>query len=329
MANHSIPLVTFALARPFATELKELGINSDVILWKVGLEPEALHNGDVFIAAQNWYDFTNISAQAADDPHLGYFIGANHALEELPKLKVLKLQMATLGELLTALVIDVKRFSTIAVYKLETDGESAQLSTQRSFVPTEPPGQIDGYFAGFMVRILSLCSGNLWRPQDLHITVCDPTAIPPAIVRDCNVVEGGLGGASFRFPATWLVQRTDGLSRQSLSQDRQVRTDFIDSFRAMLDLHIDRQGLSIARFAKLTGQSHHSLKRRLRSAGTTYRNELDARRAHTARLLLQSSEQSLATIGAKVGYPDPPSFVRAFKRWTSMTPNEFRRKVGR
>ena len=329
MSNQSIPLVTFALTRPFVRELEKRGIDCDTLLRQVSLEPKSLQNNDVFIAAQSWYDFANLAAETAGDAHLGYFIGAHHAVEELPNLKVLQLQMATLGELLTTLVIDVRRFSTIADYKLETDGEVARLITKRTFVPAAPPVQIDGYFAGFMVRILSLCSGSLWQPEAITVTVCDPSALPADTRRDCKVIQGGLEGAAFCFPATWLVQRSDGSPRQSLLEPGLVGIDFIDSFHALLDLHLDRQGLSIARFAALTGQSHHTLKRRLQNAGTTYLSELDARRARTARFLLVSSERPLDEIGAKVGYPDPPSFVRAFKRWTAMTPNEYRKSVKR
>ncbi len=325
MAVGSIPLVSFALARPFVRELELRGIDSEHVLRQVGLDAGSLVNDDLFIAAQTWYDFANLAGEAANDPQFGFHIGANHAVQDLPNLKILKLQMATLGELLTALVIDVKRFSTIANYTLETDGETAQLTTQRLFVPTEPPSQIDGYFAGFMVRILSLCSGNLWKPKNLTITVCDPSAISSNTMRDCNVRKGNSEGAAFGFPATWLVCRTDGLPGQSLVPSQLARSDFIESFRLLLDMHIDRQGLSLSRFAALSGQSPHVLKRRRHEYGSSYRKELDARRARAARFLLQSSDKSSASIGAKVGYPDPPSFARAFKRWTSMTPSEFRK----
>ena len=326
MPKPPLPMVTFALARPFASELERRNLDYKPLLRQVGLEPSNLFDDDVFIGAQSWYDFASLAAQKANNTELGYQIGANHAVDTLPNLKVLELPMATLGELLTALVIDVQRFSTIAKYRLETDGARARLSTERSFLPARPPSQIDGYFAGFMVRILSMCSGDRWQPDALSFRVCDVAAIPERIRADCRVGVGELSGASFEFPAVWLLHRTDGMSRQNNLSEERASDEFIDSFRALLDLNLSHQSLSLARFAKLTSQSEHVLKRRLRAAGTTYQTELDKRRASLARLLLQSTNENVAQIGERLGYPDPPSFNRAFKRWTSQSPLVFRRE---
>ena len=255
MESASIPIVTYALARPFAQALEARNIAVEPVLFSVGLDPNKLMEDETFIAAQNWYDFAEAVADALKDPHVGYSIGAGAALETLPNLRVLELQHATLGELLTALVIDVRRFSTIAGYTLSTDGVQASLATQRRFQPTAPPGQIDGYFAGFMVRILTLCTGTRWVPADLEISVCTPAAIPPEIHRDCRVLKTGVQGAEFRFPASWMLQRTDGVVRQIGLDGTRASGSFLDAFRAMLDLHLDRQGLTLSAFAALTGQS--------------------------------------------------------------------------
>lgn len=325
MNRASIPIVTYALARPFAQALERQHHPVEPVIQSVGLDPEMRMDDDVFIAAQNWYDFADAAAAALSDPCLGYSIGSEAALDTLPNLQVLELANATLGELLTALVIDVQRFSTIARYSLSTDGIHASLTTQRTFRPRTPPAQIDGYFAGFMVRILTLCTGNRWTPSDFEIRVCDPTALPVQVQKTCQVMRIGTEGASFRFPAQWMLLRTDGVVRQARLTEIRANVDFVDTFRTMLDLHLDRQGLSLALFASLTGQSKATLKRRLHSHGTTYQTELDKRRAARAAFLLQATSMPTAEIGARVGYPDPPSFSRAFRRWMSATPAQFRR----
>lgn len=327
MQPTTIPIVTFVLARPFARELVRANQSLEKVLLSVDLDPEKQMEDDVFIPAQKWYDFADAVARQMKDEHLGYRIGAGAALETLPNLKVLELPHATLGELLTALVIDVHRFSTIATYVLSTDGVHAKLETTRTFKPCSPPSQIDGYFAGFMVRILSLCAGPRWAPQELEISVCDTSAIPAEVQNSCHVRTGGLEGASFRFPAQWMLQRTDGVVRQTMPAGSETTHSFLDAFRAMLDLHLDRQGLSLAVFSALNGQSASTLKRRLNSHGTTYQIELDQRRSTRAIFLLQATTLPAAEIGHKVGYPDPPSFGRAFKRWTGVTPAQYRKSI--
>lgn len=328
MKGSSIPVVAYAMARPFAQALETQNIPVEPVLRSVGLETGSLMEEDVLIAAQNWYDLSDAVAKILKQPCLGYKIGSEAALDTLPNLRVLELPHATLGELLTALVIDVQRFSTIARYSLCTDGTHATLKTQRTFTPRTPPAQIDGYFAGFMVRILGLCSGDRWSLSELDIGVCSPSSLPKEVRKACQVRKVGLEGASFRFPARWMLQRTDGVARQARLSESKASSAFVDTLRAMLDLHLDRQGLSLAEFTALTGQSKATLKRQLQSYGTTYQSELDKRRASRAAFLLQTTDMTTGDIGAKVGYPDPPSFNRAFKRWMSVTPGQFRKARG-
>lgn len=126
------------------------------------------------------------------------------------------------------------------------------------------------------------------------------------------------------FPARWLLQRTDGVLRQSGLRTEGLGNSFLDEFGAMLELHLDTQQLTLERFSALTNQSVSTLKRRLQRSGTTYQRELDKRRSSRAKLLLQGTGQTIAQVGDAVGYPDPPSFTRVFKRWASQTPLDFR-----
>ena len=56
-------MVTFALARPFASELERRNLDYKPLLRQVGLEPSNLFDDDVFIGAQSWYDFASLAAQ--------------------------------------------------------------------------------------------------------------------------------------------------------------------------------------------------------------------------------------------------------------------------
>ena len=53
---------------------------------------------------------------------------------------------------------------------------------------------------------------------------------------------------------------------------------------------------------------------------------MEARRDR-AIYLLRQSDLSIAEIAYLVGFESPPSFFRAFARWTGQTPGDFRRDV--
>ncbi len=70
--------------------------------------------------------------------------------------------------------------------------------------------------------------------------------------------------------------------------------------------------------------SPRTLIRRLRSAGTTYQEVIDDIQYQRARNLLADDGFRVADVGAELGFRDPASFGRSFKRWSGMTPGAWR-----
>lgn len=81
---------------------------------------------------------------------------------------------------------------------------------------------------------------------------------------------------------------------------------------------------SLERVAKHLAMSERSLQRRLKEAGTTFAALLESRRAAAARKYLAAGDFSVHEVGHLLGFSGPSSFSRAFKRWTGMTPGQYR-----
>jgi AraC-like DNA-binding protein len=95
-----------------------------------------------------------------------------------------------------------------------------------------------------------------------------------------------------------------------------------------------------ARLAKATGlmptlevvaQAEHvskrTLMRHLAGEGQTYQGLLDEVRFERACWLLQQSDVTVETVANQLGYEDASNFGRTFKRWSGLTPSEFRRQL--
>jgi AraC-like DNA-binding protein len=91
--------------------------------------------------------------------------------------------------------------------------------------------------------------------------------------------------------------------------------------------------LSVARRRKLPdldaiagtlGVSERALRRRLTAAGTSFRALADGVLAPLAKQYLHGTTLSVAAVAERLGYSEPGSFVRAFRRWTGTTPDAFR-----
>ena len=70
--------------------------------------------------------------------------------------------------------------------------------------------------------------------------------------------------------------------------------------------------------------SERTLRRRLVAQNASYRDLRDEARYERARDLLINSELSISEVAQALGYADPRSFRRAFKRWSGELPTAFR-----
>lgn len=81
--------------------------------------------------------------------------------------------------------------------------------------------------------------------------------------------------------------------------------------------------------ARELGMSERTLRRRLADEGTSHRRLLEEARREVAIRLLGEQRLSIDEVAYHLGYAQPSSFQRAFKRWTGMPPATFRVRCGR
>jgi AraC-like DNA-binding protein len=76
--------------------------------------------------------------------------------------------------------------------------------------------------------------------------------------------------------------------------------------------------------ARRLGMSVRSLRRRLDEEGASFRDLLDAARRDAAYWMLRDPDVTIQAASFQLGFASPSVFHRAFKRWTGMTPAQFR-----
>jgi len=104
------------------------------------------------------------------------------------------------------------------------------------------------------------------------------------------------------------------LSRQS---------SFIDEVRQII---LARPGYfpDIDYLAEKLGTSTRTLRRRLKEEGSSYQTLLNEIRYNLAKEYLSTTMISLEEITELLGYSDPGNFSHAFKRWSGVSPRQWR-----
>jgi len=76
--------------------------------------------------------------------------------------------------------------------------------------------------------------------------------------------------------------------------------------------------------AKQLHLSTRTLRRRLKEEGTSYNQVVDSTKKSIALDLVENSTLSVSLVAESLGYFETTNFNRAFKRWTGMSPTEYR-----
>ena len=102
---------------------------------------------------------------------------------------------------------------------------------------------------------------------------------------------------------------------------------FSESVQRLMQTTLAFDQVDARSLASMFGMHVRTYHRRLQLEGKSHQELLDQTRTILARNLLEYSSKDIAEISELLGYSEPRSFIRAFKRWSDMTPARWRRKL--
>jgi len=121
------------------------------------------------------------------------------------------------------------------------------------------------------------------------------------------------------------------LDRQadSILAEREGPNDFAASARRAIARALRDGDPTVERAAESLHMSTRTFHRRLEAEGETFRALLDDCRKEVAMRRLRGEPVSIAELGQDLGYSDQSAFGRAFRRWTGVSPTDWRRADAR
>jgi transcriptional regulator GlxA family with amidase domain len=167
------------------------------------------------------------------------------------------------------------------------------------------------------------------------------------VVTDQGVTTTAAFSAMYDFALT-LIRRHSGESiarttaRVALVDDARISqtpyvdhailpaggSSFVDDVKRWLDQHL-ADAYDLERLAAELHVSSRTLLRRFEAVGVTPLEYLQAARVRRARHLLETTGRTVAGIAGEVGYQDPASFSRLFRRHAGKAPGEYRSQFRR
>ena len=113
-----------------------------------------------------------------------------------------------------------------------------------------------------------------------------------------------------------------------LSVSHADETSIQTKMRAIVGNDFSQEFPSVETIANCLHMSVRTLRRRLKAEDTSYQEFKDSTRLNAARTYLNRPGLKINAVSALMGFDEPSAFHRAFKKWTSMTPGEYRQSLG-
>lgn len=271
------------------------------------------------------------ATQLADDPYFGMRIHRLFNPTSLNAIALTSQASATVGAALSNLI----RFFPIATaqMKLETrQDERGLLLLLRS--QGEPHVQHVEALIGYLCRLLHqldqddlglLRSVALNRNDTEELEQCSRLLGCPVVSsnEECIlIVNEKLLGKSLASADPFLLPRFVEAMEDLLAN--MPSNDLVEQVKRRIQVLLGSGDMSEERIAVPMNISPRHLRRKLNVEGTSYEQLVDEVRKEGAIRMISQGQLSLTSIAYELGFLDPSSFTRAFRRWTGMSPTAFR-----
>ena len=206
------------------------------------------------------------------------------------------------------------------------EGKKAFYRNRFSTPFTKEETFIDDLELGMQLDMLRYCNGPDWSPDEIHIRGTDTTLIEHRFpdYKGKIMVNQDFVGVTFDISvlAKPLVYSPgsntpiDRLATPPLTLSGKIEELFNSTrFRYLPTLD---------QIADMFDTSPSDIKRTLHDEGTSYSALTERWRFMKGVVLLTHSQLKINEISEQLYYANPSNFIRAFKRWTGLLPNQFR-----
>lgn len=313
--------------------LARRGIASEELLVGTQIESGCWRDPKARVSAQDFERVARRAIRMTGEPWIGWELGASMTLSSHGFLGYAAMSSATLGEALELAVKYFRTRSTMVQLETFSDGDMAVLQVNELLSLGElTPLTMESLFSSFHFMGQKLLPGmevlgelRFSYPEPDYFERMRPL-MPVPVYFDCAYNQ-------MRFPLErmdFALQFADPRLAKMAADQCEQEMATIKAPPALLG-QVRRIILagggrfpSVEEVASDLHMSSRTLKRKLQQLGTSYQEILDGLRKGLAVEFLTQSDHTVDEIAMSLGYSDASNFARAFRRWTSRSPSDYR-----
>lgn len=311
--------------------MRNANIPADKVLMEAGVGLNHLDtNARTPSAAQ--LAFWQSAEKVSGDPHIGLHLGEHLPLYRGQVLEYLFLSSSTFGEGLKRVLAYQRLISDMLQAQLVINDDECYLANMLNDATFHHTAEC---IMVAVLRFFRFVSESQFQPLMIYFTHSDgANAEEYERVYGCPVVLGADEIRLYFKPEVlnsriWqaepeLLRFHEQLAHEKLQE--LARFDLIAEVRRAIGESLESGTTSLETISKRLNVAPRRLRTQLMDAGTSFNQVLADYRCRLAKRLLAQTSESIEQIVYLTGFSEPSTFYRAFKRWTDLTPIEYRKK---
>ncbi|MCX2721748.1 AraC family transcriptional regulator [Roseibium salinum] len=176
-----------------------------------------------------------------------------------------------------------------------------------------------------VISVVRSVAGPLWCPSELCFVSSHrlPEAVHKAFPNTRILV--GRPHTSVVVERAYLARSTNAsVASGDQQKGRADEWQFVGLLRKMVQPYLNDGRIDVAFAAEMAGISTRTLQRRLKLCGSSYSQILQEARFELACTSLDDPTLKVIDVAMMAGYESPQHFTRAFRRFTGVTPTDYR-----
>lgn len=316
--------------------LREFGVTPEPLLRAHGIDdPDAFKNPEATMPFAMAGRLLKTSSERTLCPYFGLLVGQRADTGSLGSVGLLLRNAPDVLTALNELVANLDLHDRGATCFLDTSGNDAILTYEVYVHDVLGTDQVSDCAIAVGWNIMRTLCGPDWLPSEVRLRHDHPLDIEPYRRFFNAPLKFNAEHSSLVFPASWLPQPTQladpGLRQDFLSRIQEMRAYNDQSFREqaykMLVMLLGQQRCTREQLAEQFAMHPRTLNRRLKDAGTSFRELHGEACYEMARQLLRDTRRNLPSIAALLGYSDETAFIRAFSKWEGISPAKWRKQT--
>lgn len=329
-----IGYVRAASLRMIGETIRSMGGNPDVVFHAARVAPGDVDDRDRLIPLAVRGELLAAAERVTRCEHFGLLLGRATRIGMFGKLGEMMLACRDVGQALDTMRDCWALHNSAAIIVLRHDSELTGLGFLALDGKLPGAATLQDAVMATALNIMREMLGPEWRPSAVRLMRRKP-ADP--------VLYGNFFGAPCSFNAAWseLIFPSDVLAAPLQRQgEHSTRDD--DGIRAALKAELDgpywehhaygqtrglllQHRLTEHELAKALGMSSRTLIRRLGARGMSFQQLAERARFSQSRALIRATDMTFAEVATALGYKEASSFTRAFRRWSGMSPSQWRK----